>query len=182
MDHIPGIAYFCWSCDKSLRAFIVFIPMTMSLSDNCSSISIHSIDAKSQPYFLSKADLTMNLLKSLRRMWHKLSYNMWTIGHLFWNSNKNSSKTGKTSFRNSSETLVTAFSFVASIACTILKFTLFGIFFESLANSSINLVITFHCSRILLIADPMLSHLTSVCCWKLLLLPCLVEIFSSLPT
>ena len=46
-DCISSIAYFCWSCDKSLRAFLVSTPVTMSLSDYCSSISLHSTDAKS---------------------------------------------------------------------------------------------------------------------------------------
>ena len=90
-DRIPSIAYFCWSCDTSLRAFLVSTPMTMSLSDNCSSISLHSIDARSHQYFLSVADLTFS------EECDTSCHNMWTTGHSFWNSNKNSSKTGKTS-------------------------------------------------------------------------------------
>ena len=123
--------------------------------------------AKDDPCLQSISFDCTNLLNSFGSVSQMKSYRMWTTGEDLWKRSKNSSNTEITLLKNSNNTHLTAFSFVPSIEYPLLKLMLFGIFLGSFANSHIKWYIASHCSRILLIAGPILNQQTSVCCWKL---------------
>ena len=152
---MPSSAAFCLSGFSSAKYFLVLLLITSSPSGSRSLIPWHETDCSGEPCTSFSWSAWTNLLINFKRVKRIASYTTCTVGPLVCNTVRNSSKTGTVLLRNSSITLVTFRSPVASSDAGHLKLMLFSFLVLSFSRSLINWQIVSHCSSTRQMAGPM---------------------------